>query len=98
MDQLIAKERESLKRRVLQCQESDFEALALDVFRFQVAYNPLYQQYVQMSGVSPEEVTHWTQIPFLPIELFKSHQVLTGTQPVLFSFESSSSKSMFIAS
>ncbi len=89
MDQLIAKERESLKRRVLQCQESDFEALALDVFRFQVAYNPLYQQYVQMSGVSPEKVEHWTSIPYLPIELFKSHSILTGSQPVLFSFESS---------
>ena len=89
MDQLIAKERESLKRRVLQCQESDFEALALDVFRFQVAHNPLYQQYVQMSGVSPEKVEHWTMIPYLPIELFKSHSILTGSQPVLFSFESS---------
>jgi hypothetical protein len=70
-------------------QESEFEALALDVFRFQVANNPLYQQYVQMSGVSPEKVGHWTSIPFLPIELFKSHQVLTGSLPVLFSFESS---------
>lgn len=89
MDQLIAKERESLKRRILHCQESDFEALALDVFRFQVAYNPLYYQYVTLSGVSSETIKQWTQIPFLPIELFKNHQVLTGSQPVLFSFESS---------
>ena len=89
MDQAITQERESLKRRVLYMQESEFEALALDVFRFQYAYNPLYQQYVQMSGVSPEKVEHWTEIPYLPIELFKSHPILTGTQPVLFSFESS---------
>jgi hypothetical protein len=89
MDQTIAQERESLKRRVLHMQAADFDALALDVFRFQASYNPLYQQYVQMSGVSLEEVAHWKQIPFLPIELFKNHQVLTGSQPVLFSFESS---------
>ena len=89
MDQAITKESQSLKRRVLHMQQSEFEALALDVFRFQVAYNPLYRQYVQMSGVSPEKVEHWTLIPFLPIELFKSHQVLTGSEPVLFSFESS---------
>jgi hypothetical protein len=42
-----------------------------------------------MSGVSLEKVGNWTSIPFLPIELFKSHQVLTGSEPVLFSFESS---------
>jgi hypothetical protein len=89
MDLAIAQERESLKSRVLHMQESEFEALVLDVFRFQAAYNPLYQQYVQMTGVSPDQVAHWTQIPFLPIELFKNHQVLTGSQPVLFSFESS---------
>ena len=70
-------------------QEADFDALALDVFRFQAENNPLYQQYIQLSGVSPEKITHWTEVPFLPIELFKSHQVLTGSEPVLFSFESS---------
>ncbi len=89
MDQTIAQERESLKSRVLHMQAADFDALALDVFRFQFAYNPLYQQYVQLSGVLPDKVEHWTQIPFLPIELFKNHQVLTGSEPVLFSFESS---------
>jgi hypothetical protein len=89
MDQTIAQQRESLKNRVLHMQESEFETLALDVFRFQCAHNPLYQQYVQLSGILPEKIDYWTQIPFLPIELFKNHQVLTGSQPVLFSFESS---------
>lgn len=89
MDQAIAQERESIKSRVLHMQGADFETLALDVFRFQYTNNSLYQQYVQLSGILPEKVEHWTQIPYLPIELFKSHQVLTGSQPVLFSFESS---------
>jgi hypothetical protein len=51
MDQTIAQERESLKSRVLHMQAADFDALALDVFRYQYTYNPLYQQYVQLSGV-----------------------------------------------
>jgi hypothetical protein len=89
MNQAISLQRNELKNRVLQLQEADFEALALEVFRFQAEHNSLYQQYVQLSGVSPEKITHWTQIPFLPIELFKNHQVLTGSAPVLFSFESS---------
>ena len=70
-------------------QEADFDVLALDVFRFQAENNPLYQQYIQLSGVSPEKIAHWTEVPFLPIELFKSHEILTGSEPVLFSFESS---------
>ena len=89
MDQVIESWREKLKRRVLHMQESDFEVMALDIFRFQVNHNPLYRSYVNLSGVDPEKVNQWTEIPFLPIELFKNHEVLTGSQPVLFSFESS---------
>ncbi len=89
MGQTINEQRKELKNRVLHMQEADFDALALDVFRFQAENNPLYQQYIQLSGVSPEKITHWTEVPFLPIELFKNHQVLTGSEPVLFSFESS---------
>ena len=89
MGQTIIEQRKELKNRVLQMQEADFDALALDVFRFQAENNPLYQQYIQLTGVSSEKITHWTEVPFLPIELFKNHQVLTGSEPVLFSFESS---------
>jgi hypothetical protein len=89
MGQTINEQRKELKNRVLHMQEADFDALALDVFRFQAENNPLYQQYIQLSGVSPEKIKHWTEVPFLPIELFKNHQVLTGSEPVLFSFESS---------
>jgi len=89
MSQAIENERASLKSRVLRMQETDFDALALDIFRFQAANNPLYQQYIELSGVSPNKIAHWTQVPFLPIELFKNYEVLTGSQPVLFSFESS---------
>jgi len=89
MGQTINEQRKELKNRVLHMQEADFDALALDVFRFQADNNPLYQQYIQLSGVSTEKITHWTEVPFLPIELFKNHEVLTGSEPVLFSFESS---------
>jgi len=89
MGQAISEQRKELKNRVLHMQEADFDALALDIFRFQAENNPLYQQYIQLSGVSIEKITQWTEVPFLPIELFKNHEVLTGSEPVLFSFESS---------
>ena len=78
-----------LKSRVSTLVPQDFEALALDVFRFQATFNPLYQTYVRLRGISVEEVKTMDQIPFLPIELFKNYRVQTGFAPILFDFESS---------
>ncbi|MBC7893683.1 MAG: acyl transferase, partial [Sphingobacteriaceae bacterium] len=78
-----------LKRRVLGLQPSEFEALALDVFRFQAAANPVYRQYLHNLRRDPACVTHYTQVPFLPIEFFKTQRVLSGTPAVVLSFESS---------
>ena len=78
-----------LKEKILRMQGTDFEALALDVFKFTYAFNPLYQTYVHLCGVDPASVDSLQKIPFLPIELFKNHQVQTGFAPVLFHFESS---------
>jgi len=69
--------------------EADFESIALEMFQFTFAHNPLYARYVQLMGINPASVQALTDIPFLPIELFKNNQVLTGSAPVLFDFESS---------
>jgi hypothetical protein len=70
---------------------TDFDRLALDIFRFQAIYNPVYQQYVSARRVRPEAVTDVRQVPFLPIQFFKSHAVqtdvpglVTGSAPVEF--------------
>jgi hypothetical protein len=81
--------RSELREKVLHMQDADFEAIALEMFRFTVAYNPLYKNYLQLLGINPASVTSLEAIPFLPIELFKNHRVQTGSAPVLFDFESS---------
>lgn len=78
-----------LKKKVLAMHETDFESIALEMFRFTVTYNPLYRQYVNLLQVDIPSVKSITDIPFLPIELFKSHRMVTGDAPVLFDFESS---------
>ena len=55
-----------------------FESLALAVFRYQAVYNPLYAAYLHYLNSRPENITHINQIPFLPIDFFKNHPVLTG--------------------
>jgi phenylacetate-coenzyme A ligase PaaK-like adenylate-forming protein len=58
--------------------DHEFNAFALELFRYQYRNNPVYQQYVDYL-IKPDEVihiNHYTKIPFLPIELFKSQKIL----------------------
>ena len=79
----------ALKRKVLEVGSADFEDLAIEIFKFQAQHNPTYQSFLRMLDCSVDSVQSIDQIPFLPIELFKTFQVQTGFSPVLFDFESS---------
>ena len=68
--------RENLLSRILD--GGDFASLALEVFRFQAQYNATYSRYLKLLGVVPESVKALEQIPFLPVEAFKSNKVVTG--------------------
>jgi phenylacetate-coenzyme A ligase PaaK-like adenylate-forming protein len=66
-----------------------FHDLALEIFRFQAGGNPVYRKYLDLLGVSPGSVTHLEEIPFLPVEFFRDHRVVTGEDEPEFVFESS---------
>lgn len=53
----------------------DFKNCALEVFRFQATYNPVYKKWIQYLGLNSLELTEIQQIPCLPIQFFKSHAV-----------------------
>ncbi len=56
--------------------EADFNRLAIAVFHYQYRQNEVYKKYVNSLSVIPENITHYTRIPFLPIEFFKSQKVV----------------------
>lgn len=62
----------------MQVQPDDFNALALDVFRFQAEHNSLYNRYLELIGKKIQAVETVQEIPFLPIELFKTYDIQTG--------------------
>lgn len=62
----------------MQVQPEAFNALALDVFRFQAVHNPLYNRYLELIGKKIQAVETVQEIPFLPIELFKTYDIQTG--------------------
>ncbi len=67
---------DNFKTRILEC--SDFDSLALEIFRYQAEKNSIYSKYLELLGTSPNSITEVSQIPFLPIEAFKSNDVITG--------------------
>lgn len=70
--------RNDLARRVRDCEASTFEALALDIFHYQSRYNPIYAQFLELLQCEVASVRRIADIPFLPISLFKDHQLQSG--------------------
>lgn len=69
---------QALQKRILEVQADNFDALALDVFRFQAVHNPIYKTYLELLKIEPNIIKDLNQIPFLPISLFKQHKIVSG--------------------
>ena len=68
----------------------DFDAMAMDLFRFQAAYNTVYRRYLELRGIHPNKITDVEDIPFLPISSFKTSKVISGPEKLFDSWYSSS--------
>lgn len=69
--------------------DKEFNALALELFRFQAEECTPYREYLGLIGIEPHSIKRIEDIPFMPIELFKSHDVYCGTTPPEITFTSS---------
>lgn len=74
--------------------EAGFDALALEVFRFQYANNNVYHAFADAVGCRPNMVDCIEKIPFLPVRFFKSHRVVTTQFEPQIIFESSGTTGM----
>ena len=71
-----------------------FEKIALKVFRFQYDNNTVYREFCELLKVEKHHVKSLEQIPFLPIQFFKSHAVISNTHPIQETFTSSGTTGM----
>ncbi len=62
--------------------EDQFEKMALQIFRFQAKNNPVYWQFLKYLNTDLEKVQGIDQIPFLPIQFFKSHEIISSKEKV----------------
>ena len=68
--------------------------MALKVFRFQYENNLVYQAFCDFLKVDKQSVKSLEQIPFLPIQFFKSHDVVANTDDIQETFTSSGTTGM----
>ena len=71
-----------------------FDAAALEIFRRQARECAPYREYLARIGVRTEHVDTPEKIPYLPIELFKTHTVYCGETPPEAVFTSSATTGM----
>ncbi|MDY7394654.1 acyl transferase [Aureibaculum sp. 2210JD6-5] len=72
----------------IQSQE-DFTALALSVFNHQFKNNKVYRAFCTLLNMYSSDVRSIEEIPFLPIQFFKSHSIISSTYAVQQIFTSS---------
>lgn len=59
---------------------SDFERITFEVFKFQYENIEVYRQFCDLLKITPSEVKKIEDIPFLPIEFFKSREIIVNDQ------------------
>lgn len=69
--------------------EEDFKTVALKVFNYQFENNIVYRSFCDLLYKHPSDVKNVEDIPFLPIQFFKSHEVVSNVNPFEISFSSS---------
>ena len=74
--------------------QKQFDKIALKVFRFQYENNLVYREFCDFLKTDVQKVKSIEQIPFLPIQFFKSHSVISSTNPIETTFTSSGTTGM----
>ncbi len=69
--------------------QSQFEGLALKIFKHQFENNKVYRSFCDLLYKHPSEVKSIEEIPFLPIQFFKSHRVISSIKDIQEIFTSS---------
>jgi phenylacetate-coenzyme A ligase PaaK-like adenylate-forming protein len=78
--------------------KEQFEQAALQVFNYQAKNCAIYRQFIDGLKIDLANIDAVEKIPFLPIEFFKSHRILSSNEPVEVTFTSSGTTGMVTSS
>ncbi len=69
--------------------EAQFKEVAIAVFKHQFKNNKVYRSFCDLINKHPSDIREVEHIPFLPIQFFKSREVLSSTDKIDETFTSS---------
>ncbi|MCD8413953.1 acyl transferase [Tenacibaculum dicentrarchi] len=69
--------------------EFDFKQAALTVFKHQFKNNKVYRSFCDLLYIHPSSISKIEEIPFLPIEFFKTKKILSSSDKIKETFSSS---------
>ena len=69
--------------------QTEFEDLALNIFKYQFENNRVYRSFCDLLYKHPSEVNTLKDIPFIPIQFFKTRDVLSSDNKIEATFTSS---------
>ena len=72
----------------------DFNELAVEIFHFQYKNNSIYKKFVDYNKFKINNISHYNEIPFLPIDFFKSQKIFCLKKIPELVFESSGTTGM----
>ncbi|MBT3560140.1 MAG: acyl transferase [Flavobacteriaceae bacterium] len=69
----------------------EFEKYSIKIFNYQFEKNTIYREFCRLTGKNPSNIRSSFEIPFLPIQFFKTHKIISSNQPIKKTFYSSGS-------
>ncbi len=78
----------------LNVHQKSFEKKALEVFKFQAEQCTVYKTFIKHLNISIKNVNTLEEIPFLPIQFFKSHKITANNNAATTTFLSSGTTGM----
>lgn len=74
--------------------EEDFQLACVETFLYQYKNVEVYRKFVDYLNINPSSINQFSDIPFLPIEMFKNHLVLDKNAEAENYFQSSGTTQM----
>ncbi len=80
---------DNLRGRIFNVNKDNFEAVSIEVFHYQYAHNAIFRKYCDLTTRDISTIKSLHEIPFLPIQFFKTQEITTGSFEAEAIFESS---------
>jgi phenylacetate-coenzyme A ligase PaaK-like adenylate-forming protein len=69
--------------------DKEFNDISIQIFRYQYKNNNVYRDFVDYLNIKTSQIKYYTDIPFLPIEFFKTHKIYSSNSESQIEFKSS---------